>query len=361
FQSDASEVFKKVQLSKIDRMWEYAQATSCRTNVILNYFGENRSEPCGHCDNCLNPPVGFDGTILAQKALSAVKRTNESVPVGLVVDILRGSYRREVTAAGYEQIKTFGAGRHTSKSHWLEYITQLINLGLLEIDYTDHSRLKLTALSKPVLFNGEKVTLTQPREWVDSSTKFVKKKSKRETFEDRLIEELTKLRKQIAQEDGIAPFNVFADSTLKEMARNKVCFRPEFFKLSGMSAYKFERYADRFLEKIREVMLQSDMKNLKGRTHLETLKLFNEGKSVSEIARHRDIGKSTIIGHLAILMDKEEEIDVQRILSMEDLEKITEAWSDLGQPTDFNQVFSRLDGLYDYAQIKIAVAWSKQR
>jgi len=99
---------------KIERMWDFAQATSCRTNVILNYFGENRSEPCGHCDNCKRPPVGFDGTIIAQKALSAVYRMQQTAAMGIVIDVLRGSYRKEITAMGYDKVKTFGAGRQTS-------------------------------------------------------------------------------------------------------------------------------------------------------------------------------------------------------------------------------------------------------
>ena len=358
--SDAAVHFKSVQLSKIERMWDFAQATSCRTNVILNYFGENRSEPCGHCDNCKQPPVGFDGTIIAQKALSAVFRIKQTAPLSIVVDILRGSYRKEITSMGYDQIKTFGAGRQTSKSHWMEYMTQLVHLGLLEIDYTDGSKLKLTPLSKGVLLDGEKINLTQPREWSDSGSRFVKKKPKKVTFADELEERLMELRKVIAGEDGVAPINVFADSTIKEMVKGKVVFRPEFLKVSGMSAYKYERYGQRFLDAIRTAFHESDMKGIKGKTHLETLRLYNQDMSVNEIARHRDIGRSTVITHLALLVEKEEPIDIAKVIPLEELEKIAAAWIDLGKPIDSKILHAHFDQVYEYAQLKLAVAWAKQ-
>lgn len=358
--SDAAQDFKTVQLAKIDRIWEFAQATSCRTNVILNYFGENRTEPCGHCDNCKNPPKGFDGTIIAQKALSAVKRVNQSAPTGILVDVLRGSYRKEITAAGYQNIKTFGAGRHTSRAHWVEYIMQLVHLGLLEIDYTDNGKLKLTSLARPVLFDAQKVTLTQPREWNEGESKYVKPKSKKQTFADNLEDKLLELRKQIAGEDGIAPINVFADSTIKEMVKGKTAYTPDMLKIPGMSAYKFERYGARFIEVIRSEMINSKMKSLKGKTYLLTLKLFNEGNTVSDIARLRSLSRGTVIGHFAKLVEQEEPLDITKILPIDVLQKISEKWSQLGQPSAMSDVYNAFDQVFDYNQIKLAVAWARQ-
>jgi ATP-dependent DNA helicase RecQ len=112
--SEANETFKRVQQEKLDRIWDYSQSMSCRTNVVLNYFGEYRSEPCGHCDHCTNPPQGFDGTKFAQMALSRCKRCEESIGINMLIDVLRGSQRHEILERNFHRIKTYGAGKELS-------------------------------------------------------------------------------------------------------------------------------------------------------------------------------------------------------------------------------------------------------
>ena len=149
-ESPAQQQFRDVQNAKLERMWQYASAQSCRTNFVLNYFGEFKSEPCGHCDNCLNPPQIVDGTKYAQMALSAIIRSGEKLGFNLLIDVLRGSYKREVTNEGLDKIKTFGVGRDLPVAHWAHYLTQIINQGIIQIDYSDYSRLKKTPLSDAV-------------------------------------------------------------------------------------------------------------------------------------------------------------------------------------------------------------------
>ena len=158
-ESEAASEFKKVQHSKLDRIWDLASSFSCRTNFILNYFGEYRSKACKHCDNCLLPPESFDGKMIAQKALSAIARCNQSATLSQIMDVLKGSYKEELKVLGFTEVKTFGAGRDLSYPEWREYITQLFNLGLVSIDYTMNSHLKLTPLSKEVLSGSQPVSL----------------------------------------------------------------------------------------------------------------------------------------------------------------------------------------------------------
>jgi len=127
-----------------------------------------------------------------------------------------------------------------------------------------------------------------------------------------------------------------------------------------MSAYKYERYAERFLDEIHKTMVDSEIKSIKGKTYLQTLKLYKQGKTVSQIANHRDLGRSTVMTHMAMLVENEEQIDILKIIDLEDLEKISEVWMDEGKPSDLKGVYSKLDQVYDYAQLKLAVAWAKQ-
>ena len=122
-QSEANETFKRVQAEKLERIWEYSQATNCRTNVILNYFGEYRSTGCGHCDHCLQPLQGFDGTRYAQMALSACKRSGETIGINMLVDVLRGSGKKEIYERNLQQIKTYGAGKDLSWKDWMHYLS----------------------------------------------------------------------------------------------------------------------------------------------------------------------------------------------------------------------------------------------
>ena len=179
--SDAKEEFKELQIAKLDRMWEFATTSDCRTNLVLNYFGEFRNEPCGHCDNCIDPPKTIDGTKLAQMALSAVVRCKEELNIDMLIGVLRGSYRQDIKDAGFTEVKTFGAGRETSAFEWKSYITQFINKGLIFIDYTKNSKLKLTPLAASILKSENEVEIVQ----------FVKDAPQKKVKIDKIEEELT--------------------------------------------------------------------------------------------------------------------------------------------------------------------------
>ncbi|MFW5974840.1 MAG: DNA helicase RecQ, partial [Bacteroidota bacterium] len=153
---------KTIRLAKLERMQQYAEAQTCRRKVLLSYFNEGYPENCNNCDICNNPPAYKDGTVIAQKALSAVARMNESAGTGMVVDVLRGSGKTDIFRKGFHKIKTYGAGKNISYFDWHHYIMQLIQQGFLEIAYDDHQKLKLTDLSQSVLYKGKQVKITEP-------------------------------------------------------------------------------------------------------------------------------------------------------------------------------------------------------
>ncbi|MEK7255062.1 MAG: DNA helicase RecQ, partial [Bacteroidota bacterium] len=160
-QGDGASEFKDVHIAKLERMYQYATTLICRRKILLNYFNETMFDNCGNCDVCRNPPQYLDGTLIAQKALSAVSRMSEQVGTGMLVDVLRGSRGYQVLRLGYDKIKTYGAGKDLRQEEWFQYIEQLIHQGLLDIAYEDHNKLRLTPASQAVLFNGQKVQLVQ--------------------------------------------------------------------------------------------------------------------------------------------------------------------------------------------------------
>ena len=355
-EGEGNTTFKRVQTEKLNRMWECSTAPSCRTNLILNYFGEFRAEGCGHCDNCLNPPKVFDGTVLAQKALSAVYRTHQRAKTDILIDILRGSSRQEILANNYNEIKTYGAGRDLPFLDWKDYITQLLNQGLISIDYSHGSALKGTPLSKAVLSGEKRVDLVK----FEKSKPAAKKISKGQLVTDELFEKLRQWRLLTAKARGVPAYAVFTDATLKEIVKAKPIVAEDLLMIEGIGVKKKEDYGDHVLEVIRDYLLtQNHKKSIKGKTYIETLKLINEGKNPLQIATERDLQLLTIYSHIGTLYEKGESIDIHQYISLEKCEVIGAKWKSLNQPKDLKPVHQALNGQYDYYEVRLGMAWMK--
>jgi len=253
--SDADPEYKSVQHAKLERMWEFSNTAHCRTNIILNYFGEYRSTPCMHCDNCLNPPETFDGTRYTQMAMSAMKRVNEKVNLNMLIDILRGSGKRDLMAQGYQHIKTYGAGRDLPFADWRSYIGQMIEQGFIAIDYSAYGQLKLTSLAQDVLFQNQQVNLVK-FVWEDKKTKKAKPAVRKTDFEidEGLFEVLRKLRSTIASEQGVPAYVVFPNKTLEELSAVKPVDMLSFSLVSGVGKMKLEKYGQVFIDEIKANM-----------------------------------------------------------------------------------------------------------
>lgn len=235
---------------KLRRIQEYAESRICRRRILLNYFGENYSRNCNNCDVCSHPPQLIDGTVAAQKALSAIIRTGEKTGFTMLINILRGSHNAELLAKNFNAIKTYGTGKEYSYDVWLSYILQFLQLGLIEIAYDDGHHLKVTGHGKDVLKANETVSIAAYKTQKQHDVELSEENETQSVEDKKLFAELRKLRKLISDSEGLLPYHVFSDKTLLEMVAQKPVTRDAMLSIQGVSQKKFERYGDDFLKLI---------------------------------------------------------------------------------------------------------------
>ena len=284
---------RSVNLEKLRRMEEYAESRVCRRRILLNYFGETSSKDCGHCDVCNNPPRTFDGTVLTQKALSAVVRAGEKIAVGTCIEILRGMQTPAVARNHYNELKTFGVGKDVSVRDWQAYMLQMLQMGFFEVAYNMHNQMKVTPLGWKVLKGEHQVSLaimenkdlqsrTQGRRaggrtgyagnaelgnkqgsgshlpFGDHNIPVVH--AERVIFEEemsgvedkKLFEYLRKIRKNLADEQGYPPYIVLSDKSLHELTKMKPTTLQAFGLISGIGEFKIKKYGDTFIKAIKK-------------------------------------------------------------------------------------------------------------
>jgi ATP-dependent DNA helicase RecQ len=345
----------EVQLAKLERMKQYADALSCRRKILLSYFGELVTENCGNCDICKNPPAFFDGTIIAQKALSAIIRLQENEPLPVIVDFLRGSKNAYIFEKEYQNLKTYGVGQDISWYDWNQYIIQLINLGYCEIAFHQQNKIRLTAFAKKVLYEGEKVQLTTVQKIILEKSEIAEKKTK--TVTNSLFETLRKLRYEIAQEEEVPAYVIFSDAALRQMETNRPMSDEEFITIDGVGKAKLEKYGDAFIKAIIDFQKNKPIKKKKeATTYKETLELYTKGLSVEEISQKRKLGLGTIISHLAKLYTDGASIDLSPFVSDEEVAQIAEAQIKLESPNALKPYFDYFEEKMAYEKIRLALA-----
>lgn len=345
--------FKEVYQEKIKRILHYAEASSCRRNIVLSYFGETITENCGNCDNCLDPPSLFDGTVLAQKALSAVSRSHESVGINLLIGILRGADTMEIHEKNFHLIKTYGAGKDYSFVEWQHFINQMINQGVFEIAYDQHLHLKLTNLSGEILRGAQKINLSAFQERKQERKSERKQKSSLSS-DEQLLAELKNWRKQIAIENKVPAYVIFHDSTLTEVASRKPQNSKELLEIQGMGQTKFERFGETILEIVQA--FNPVAKKDKRSTFEITFELYEQNLTVEEIAAARQMSETTIYGHLARLHEAGKPVNLNKFVSEYEVNKVKEARKKLNNSHQLKPIFEELNGEVDYRKIGLALS-----
>ncbi len=263
---------QEINLEKLNRMQQYAEADICRRRILLNYFGETMTHDCGNCDVCRNPPERFDGTIIVQKALSGIARTDQQVGISTLIDLLKGAATQEIIEKKYDQLKTYGVGRDIPARDWQDYLLQMLNLGYFEVAYNEKNHLKITEAGKKVLFGKERAQLVviKREEHLGQESKRGKKKTKIqepqapvltpavfENEDEYLFEELRVLRKKLADSQAIPAYIVLSDKTLHLLSSAKPTTIEAFGEISGIGEFKKEKYGKDFVEVIRRFLNKS--------------------------------------------------------------------------------------------------------
>jgi ATP-dependent DNA helicase RecQ len=370
-ESTAPEAIKRIEYQRLESLLGFCEATTCRRNIILNYFGESHHQPCGNCDTCLFPVETWDGTVVSQKALSCVYRSGQLFGVSHLIDILLGKSTEKTLKFDHQNLSTFAIGQELNQAQWRSVYRQLIALGLLHADMNNYGSLKLTDKSRDVLKGKQKISLRKDIKHQKNTKNTRKHSYKGQLAENNkeLWEALRNCRSEIAKQYDIAPFMVFHDATLMDMINQLPQDRQQFSQISGVGQHKLENYADQFLTILTNPELSkpksTNIKQIHGQlsdTIAETLFLFKSNKTIEKIAEIREVSQNTIISHLAqaIIADELELADIieQLNISDEDITLIHHYWQEIDQSESrpLSALKELLDEQYSYSILKVVTA-----
>jgi ATP-dependent DNA helicase RecQ len=354
----------EIYLKKLNQMAEYGDLITCRRKYLLNYFDEEATHFCGNCDVCLTRVEQIDGTIQAQKVLSAIARLQERFGAGYVIDFLRGSNSAKMQEE-HRQLKTFGIGADVSKEAWGDIIRDLLAQEYLIKSAGMYPVLRLTPKSAAVLKGSEKVMVTKAKEKVDvNSTQEV-------NYEKDLFAQLKEVRRKIANEENVPAYIVLSDATLMELATYLPHNKVEFLKISGFGEVKIEKYGKQFWDVVADYCRAH---HLKSRIHLKapkrvrrerpeketdtkqkSLELFKMGNDITRIAELRNLSISTIEGHLAFYV-QQGTLSIEEVIDISKMDTIQNAIAQTDGKA-LSPVKELLGDGYSYGEIRVTMAY----
>jgi ATP-dependent DNA helicase RecQ len=358
-QSDGSDAFKKVQRQKLDALIGLAEMPGCRRQALLAYFGETRAEPCGNCDNCLNPPHTEDGTVLAQKALSAVYRTEQRFGVTYLVDVLTGGVDERIIRNGHDRLSVYGIGKDVPQATWKGLFRQLTALGYLSIDEEGVGSLMLTERSRPLLRGEERFLLRVVRHVAKTSKRSASNSPKVGRENQPLFDALRAMRQKLATSAKLPPYVVAQDKTLIELSEKRPMTESALHDIIGLGASKIARYGAAFLEVISQFKKHPALHNRLSSSVNLTLAAHLRGLDAEAIAAERNIEISTVYGHLADAIEAGL-ITAEDALKLDPIERDEiEAAFERCETRDTGKLgpaFAALNGRYDYGILKCQLA-----
>ena len=355
----------------------YCETNACRRTRLLAYFDEVYAEPnCGACDVCLEPRETFDGTTAAQKVLSCVHRVNGGFGANHIIDVLLGSNNKKIIERNHHTLTTHGIGKEYSRGQWQAIVRELVHLGLLRMEGDGYSVLKLSAESRRVLIDGESVTLTKLPDVLKGARSGTKAKAGDDAaFDHELFEILRDTRKTIADDEGLPPYVIFHDATLKEMATFYPVSPEQLAEVSGVGEVKLKKYGERFLSCITGYCAANGIETIEvappraeppapkapklsgaeSSTVQMTFQLYNQGLSLEEMVEQRSLSLQTIITHLEKLIDAGEEVSIDRFVPIAKQQAIIAAIED-GGPEILRSIKDRLGPEFSYEEIRLVRA-----
>jgi len=355
---NGSEEYKRLTNQKLDSMLGLCEMASCRRQAILAYFDERLEEPCGNCDNCMNPPETWDATVDAQKALSTVYRTGQRFGVSYLTKVLQGKADHRISQNGHDQISTWGIGENLKGHEWSGLFRQLISQGYLNTN-SEYGGVELTENSRALL-RGE-ITLQarkQRKPEKESKAKSGQVRAELRSMDEELFEALRALRTDLASEQGVPPYVIFSDASLIEMAKIRPQNEDTFRYINGVGEMKLERYGEKFMQVVREYPLPKILNNNFSDTINETLALHHTGLDIESIAANRGLSVSTIYSHFADVIEAGmlSAADVLE-LDEDDISRIerTAEFLNSKQEAALKPLFDELDGEWNYGILRCVV------
>ncbi len=345
---------QRVARQQLRQMIDYAEGTDCRRTIQLGYFGEKFKGDCENCDNCRNPKPVEDWTIEAQKFLSCVARCRERFGMMHIIDVLRGSRKQKIEQYGHHLLSTYGIGKDKSAEQWKMLARSLLHQGLVDETTDGYRVLKLNKLSWEVLRKQRSVSIAVTQEPV---AKALAEINPRSAEVELLFERLRKLRKQLADAQSVPPYVIFPDSSLKLMAQEQPQTLEEFAEISGVGTHKLTQYGDKFVSEIRAFCQEQKLPvPLPSNTHMVTLQYYQQELSVEEIAQKRGLAPSTIITHLSELIEKNQPVDLNRLVLLERQKLIVKAIQTVGTGS-LRTLREHLGEEYSYEEIRLVLSW----
>jgi ATP-dependent DNA helicase RecQ len=369
---------QRIARQQLRQVIDYSQGTVCRRTIQLSYFGEQFPGNCGKCDNCCHPKPVEDWTVDAQKFLSCVARCQERFGTNHIIDVLRGSKSQRITQKRHDQLSTYGIGKDKTAEDWKLLGRTLLQQGLLNETTDGYPVLKLNDRSWEVLRKQQSVYVAitpQPE------TTTTRRETATSIDAEALFQRLRSLRKKLADEKAIAPYMVFADSTLKSMAQQQPQTLAEFAAISGVGSRKLIQYGDKFLDEIRAFRTEQGMPVPEAEetvftveddtekaddgsiseTLMTTLALYQQGHSPEEIAHKRKFKTNTVISHLTELIEKHQPIDLDPLVEPGRQAKIRDAIAKVGA-LSLGSLRTHLGEEYSYDEIKLVRAdWHREQ
>ncbi|QEY11573.1 MULTISPECIES: DNA helicase RecQ [unclassified Cellvibrio] len=250
-QSEGSEEFKRNEQQRLNAMLGLCEITSCRRQSLLRYFGDTLAQPCGNCDCCITPPQTWDATEAVQMALSCVYRTGQRFGAGHVIDVLRGSNNEKILSFDHHKLTTYGIGKHLSADEWKAIFRQLVARGLLDVNSDGFGGLVLNESCRAFLRGDEKISLRRDIKAANNSPRRANLGQGIEAEDQGLWNALRSCRKRLAEEQGVPPYVIFHDATLREMLEFRPLTAEQLRSITGVGESKLKRFGEEFLAVIR--------------------------------------------------------------------------------------------------------------
>jgi ATP-dependent DNA helicase RecQ len=363
---EAGQERKRVERGKLDALLGFCESTSCRRISLLGYFGETRTTACGNCDNCMDPPQTWDGTEAAKMALSCAYRTGQRFGAVHLTDVLMGKASERIEKWGHERLPVFGIGKHYTAAQWQSVFRQLVAAGYLEADAEAFGGLKLAASSRPILKGEQTMAFRKDADKRSSKGKRTTSGAAVASPGDALWEALRAARLKLAQEQGVPPFVIFHDSSLRDMHATQPRTMAEMGDIVGVGEKKLEKFGAVFLAVIAEhgegkrafkppavsavATKESNISGLNDSAS-ETLRLLKTGLSPDDIAEARGFKVTTIYTHFAQIIAAGE-LHLSEVLTLDDaqISQIKQAiiTAGGGESAALKPVYDALGGAYSY-------------